>query len=183
MLECPSVKLTDPRPYQRRSRAGFRSAAFFSAIGGGLIRRSLVICGAMTASENLLPALWDCGYSVAELWGFTAPVSRGTSLISEPHGLLWGILGIVEYQVDKGAGHRYLQQRISSGDWIGIGFDEKTAEEKQLLIVPKIKDAKFGRRKSAVGDGVTNYISVRFVHQRLLEDQIGAAESGGLSAG
>jgi hypothetical protein len=125
----------------------------------------------MSEPESVLSALWDCGYSVAELWGFTAPVSRGTSLISEPHGLMWGILGIVEYQVDKGAGHRYLRARISSGDWIGIGFDEKTAHEKRLLIVPKINDAKFGRRKSAVGDGVTNFVSVRFVHHQLLKDR------------
>jgi hypothetical protein len=55
---------------------------------------------------------------------------------------MWGILGIVEYQVDKGAGHKYLRQRISAGDWIGIGFDEKTADEKRLLVVPKIPDAK-----------------------------------------
>jgi hypothetical protein len=124
----------------------------------------------MSMPEELKSALWDCGYTVAELWGFTAPVSRGTSLISEPHGLLWGILAIVEQQVDKGAGHRYLQQRISSGDWIGIGFSEAAAAEKQLVILPQIKDAKFGRRKSAVGDGVTNYVNVRFVHQRLLEE-------------
>lgn len=124
----------------------------------------------MSAPENLVSVLWDCGYSVAELWGFTAPVSRGTSLISEPHGLLWGILAIVEQQVDKGAGHKYLRQRISCGDWIGIGYDEATAEEKRLVIVPQIKDAKFGRRKSAVGDGITNYVNVRFVHHKLLED-------------
>ena len=130
----------------------------------------------MSEPENLLSALWDCGYSVSELWGFTAPVSRGTSVISEPHGLMWGILGIVEYQVDKGAGHRYLRQRISSGDWIGIGFDEHTADQKRLLIVPRITDAKFSRRKSAVGDGVTNYVNVRFVHHQLLEEQTSAAE-------
>jgi hypothetical protein len=123
----------------------------------------------MSEPENLLSALWDCGYTVAELWGFTAPVTRATSEISEPHGLMWGILGIVEYQVDKGAGHKYLRQRISSGDWIGIGFDEKAAEEKRLTIVPKITDAKFGRRKSAVGDGATNYVNVRFVHHQLLD--------------
>ena len=126
---------------------------------------------AMTMPENLMSALWDCGYTVAELWGFTAPVSRGTSVISEPHGLLWGILGIVEYQVNKGAGHRYLQQRIVSGDWIGIGFPEAAADEQQLVIVPRIKDAKFGRRKSAVGDGVTNYVNVRFVHHQLLDER------------
>jgi hypothetical protein len=124
----------------------------------------------MSSAENLLRALWDCGYSIAELWGFTAPVSRQTSEISRPHGLLWGILAIVEYQVNKGAGHRYLQQRISSGDWIGIGFSEATADEKQFTIVPRLTDAKFGRKKSAVGDGVTNYVNVRFVHRRLFEE-------------
>jgi hypothetical protein len=125
----------------------------------------------MTQPEDLMSALWDCGYTVAELWGFTAPVSRGTSVISEPHGLLWGILAIVEQQVDKGAGHSYLQQRIASGDWIGIGFREGTADEERLVIVPQVKDAKFGRKKSAVGDGVTNYVNVRFVHHKLLEEQ------------
>ena len=123
----------------------------------------------MSASEELMSALWDCGYTLAELWGFTAPVSRGTSVISEPHGLLWGILAIVEQQVDRGAGHKYLRQRIHSGDWIGIGFREAAAEDKQLVIVPQIKDAKFGRKTSAVGDGATNYVNVRFVHQQLMD--------------
>ena len=126
----------------------------------------------MTMSEDLMAALWDCGYTVAELWGFTAPVSRGTSVIAEPHGLLWGILAIVEQQVDKGAGHKYLRQRISSGDWIGIGYSEEAADDKRLVIVPQIKDAKFGRRKSAVGDGVTNYVNVRFVHQKLMDEGV-----------
>jgi hypothetical protein len=130
----------------------------------------------MSMPEDLISALWDCGYTVAELWGFTAPVSRGTSVISEPHALLWGILAIVEQQVDKGAGHRYLQQRIGSGDWIGIGFSEVAADEERLVIVPQIKDAKFGRKKSAVGDGVTNYVNVRFVHRKLLEEH--AADEG-----
>jgi hypothetical protein len=59
-----------------------------------------------------------------------------------------GILAIVEQQVDKGAGHRYLQQRIGSGDGIGIGFRKATADEGRLVIVPRIKHAKFGRKKS-----------------------------------
>lgn len=128
--------------------------------------------------DNLLQALWECGYSVAELWGFTAPVSRKTSDISEPHSLLWGILGIVEYQVDKGAGHVYLRQRIASGDWIGIGFDDATGQDGPIAMIPKFKDAKFGRKKSAVGDGVTTFVNVRFIHQKLYEEwkNAGAAE-------
>jgi hypothetical protein len=35
---------------------------------------------------------------------------------------MWGIRGIVEYQVNKGAGHRYLRDRIAYCDWVGIGF-------------------------------------------------------------
>jgi hypothetical protein len=36
-----------------------------------------------------------------------------------------------------------------------------------LAVVPPIKDAKFGRKPSVIGDGVTNYIDVRIVHTRL----------------
>ena len=121
--------------------------------------------------SELLLFLWERGYSVAELWGFTAPVSRKTSEISTPHGLLWGILGIVEYQVDKGAGHRYLQQRLKSGDWIGIGVRETETEGGKFTIVPTFNDIKFGRKKSAVGDGVTNYVNVRFVHAKFFQEQ------------
>ncbi len=124
----------------------------------------------MTISERLLPDLWHCGYSIAELWGFTPPVTRQTSDISEPHGLLWGILRLAEDQIDKGAGHAYLRQRIVAGDWVGIGNAESAAESQKFVVIPKVKDAKFGRKKSAVGDGVTNYVNVRFVHQKLIEE-------------
>ena len=118
-----------------------------------------------------LKQLWLEGYSVAELWGHSRPVTRGTSVISEPHGLIWGILGIVEYQVSKGAGHRYFQKRIEAGDWIGIGFVESDkSSNPPLTKVPPIENAKFGRKKSSVGDEVTIYTDVRFVHERLFAE-------------
>jgi hypothetical protein len=122
----------------------------------------------MDFPEHRLPQLWECGYSIAELWGFTPPVARGTSEIAEPHGLVWGILRLAEDQIDKGAGHTYLRQRIAAGDWIGIGFREPASEARQLALVPRFEDAKFGRKQSAVGDGITTYVNVRFVHQKLL---------------
>lgn len=128
-------------------------------------------------SSELLQNLWGCGYSVAELWGFTAPVKRGTSEIAEPHCLLWGILGIVEYQVDKGAGTRYLQARIASGDWIGIGYRQSEPAEMQLTLVPKIQNAKFGRKNSAVGDDEAVFTDVRFVHQKLYDEILATERS------
>ena len=83
--------------------------------------------------------------------------------------MLWGILGIVEYQVDKGAGHRYLRERLWTGDWVAIGVAEPKAPDWKLVRVPAIKDAKFGRKESAIGDGVTNYTDVHIVHSRLLD--------------
>jgi hypothetical protein len=59
-----------------------------------------------------LKSLWAEGYSIAELWGMSQPVTRGTSAVDGEHLLLWGILSIVEYQVDKGAGHAYLRDRL-----------------------------------------------------------------------
>ena len=118
--------------------------------------------------EHRLPDLWQCGYTIAELWGFTPPVARGTSEIAQPHGLVWGILRLAEDQIDQGAGHTYLRQRIAAGDWIGIGFREPASGEQPLAIVPRFAHAKFGRRNSAVGDGITTYVNVRFVHQKLL---------------
>jgi hypothetical protein len=71
---------------------------------------------------NRLGVLWAGGYSIAELWGHSEPVTRNTSSVeAAAHGLLWGILSIVEYQVSKGAGHRYLRERLWAGDWIAIG--------------------------------------------------------------
>jgi len=122
--------------------------------------------------DSRLKEIWDCGYSIAELWGFTRPITRATSVISEPHGLLWGILAIVDYQVDTGAGHTYLRERIAKGDWIGIGFTASDGSEPQLAIVPKIEGAKFGRKQSAVGDGKTTFTDVRFVHQRFCVERV-----------
>lgn len=116
-----------------------------------------------------LKEIWDCGYSIAELWGFTRPATRATSIVSEPHGLLWGILAIVEYQVDTGAGHTYLRERIAKGDWIGIGFISSDTVDPQLSIVPRLLDAKFGRKQSAVGDGRTIFTNVRFVHRQFCD--------------
>lgn len=109
-----------------------------------------------------LNQLWENGYSIAELWGFTEPVSRGGPTTYSDHLILWGILSIVEDQVSHGAGHRYLRDRLWDRDWIAIGFLDQ-----RLAILPPIKDAKFGRKPSAIGDGVTNYIDVRIVHARL----------------
>ncbi|MGZ3288627.1 MAG: hypothetical protein ACXU85_12585, partial [Xanthobacteraceae bacterium] len=63
----------------------------------------------MDGDPDRLSVLWAGGYSIAELWGYSEPVTRHTSAVEADHGLLWGILSIVEYQVSKGAGHRYLR--------------------------------------------------------------------------
>jgi hypothetical protein len=107
--------------------------------------------------------LWSNGYSIAELWGFTAPVSRGGPTANNDHLILWGILSIVEDQVSHGAGHQYLRDRLWARDWIAIGYLRQ-----KLAMVPPIKEAKFGRKPSAIGDGVTNYLDVRIAHARLL---------------
>ena len=107
----------------------------------------------MDGDPDRLSVLWAGGYSIAELWGYSEPVTRSTSAVEAAHGLLWGILSIVEYQVSKGAGHRYLRERLWAGDWIAIGNLEPKVPESALCRVPKIKDAKFGRKVSAIGDG------------------------------
>jgi hypothetical protein len=116
-----------------------------------------------------LVEIWRVGYSIAELWGFSKPVSRG-SMPDNTHLILWGILGIVEYQVDRNAGHAYLRDRLRNGDWIAVGFLEPKTPKSRLEILPPIKDAKFGRKQSAIGDGVTNYVDVRIAHARALAE-------------
>ncbi len=75
-----------------------------------------------------LNQLWHNGYSIAELWGFTEPVSRGGPTTDNDHLILWGILSIVEDQVSHGAGHRYLRDRLWDRDWIAIGYlDQRLA--------------------------------------------------------
>ena len=113
---------------------------------------------------NDLNEIWANGYSIAELWGFTKPVSRGGEAPTNDHLILWGISSIVEYQVDRGAGHQYLRDRLWNGDWTAVGFLEPKTPESRLGIVPPIKNAQFGRKQSAIGDGVTNYVDVRVVH-------------------
>ena len=125
--------------------------------------------GCHVSNLDQLPQLWKSGYSIAELWGFTAPVTRRTSDIVRPHGLIWGILRIAEDQIDKGAGHRYFRQRIEAGDWIGIGFREDDLAAERYVVVPRLKEAKFGHKKSAIGDGLTNYVNVHFVHRMFCE--------------
>src|SRR5690349_9720828 len=115
-----------------------------------------------------LKEVWELGYSIAELWGSSRPVSRGTSAVSADHGMLWGILSIAEYQIDKGAGHRYLRERLWRGDWIAIGYLESDVAKSGLVEVPKIQNAQFGKRSSAVGDGINNYVDVRIVNAELV---------------
>lgn len=128
-------------------------------------------------SRDVLALAWDHGYTVAELWGMSKPVTRGGEPSDNSHLILWGILGIVEYQVDKGAGHKYLRDRLWSGDWIAIGMREPRDDLSELVVVPPVKDAKFGRKVSAIGDGVTNYVNVRVLHARLFEKIAAAGDS------
>ena len=67
---------------------------------------STKVQASVDGDPNRWGALWAGGYSIAELWGHSEPVTRNTSSVEAAHGLLWGILSIVEYQVSKGAGHR-----------------------------------------------------------------------------
>ena len=116
-----------------------------------------------------LETAWTHGYSIAELWGMSKPVAHLGSQFDK-HLMLWGILSIVEYQVSHGARHRYLRDRLWHGDWVAIGFQEPRDPDSRLTVVPQIKDAKFGRKRSAVGDGVTNYADVRIVHSQLFAE-------------
>jgi hypothetical protein len=129
--------------------------------------------GAPDGGQNDLSAIWANGYSIAELWGYSKPVSRPEAAPGQTHVLLWGILSIVEYKVDQGAGHNYLRDRLWNRDWIAIGFLEPKIAEASLQIVPPIKDAKFGRRFSTVGDGVINYTDVRIVRGWFPDGSIG----------
>ena len=115
----------------------------------------------MDGDPDRLSVLWAGGYSIVELWGYSEPVTRSTSGVEAAHGLLWGILSIVEYQVSKG---------LCAGDWIAIGNLEPKMPESGLCRVPKIKDAKFGRKVSAIGDGTVRYTGVRIVHAQFEAD-------------
>ena len=114
-------------------------------------------------------SLWAAGYSIAELWGNGKPVTRGTSAVDGPHLLLWGILSIVEYQVNVGAGHKYLRERLRSGEWIAFGMKEPASDASEIVRIPPISEAQFGRKQSAVGDGVTTYVNVRIISSKLLD--------------
>lgn len=111
-----------------------------------------------------LDDVWAQGYSIAELWGHSGAVTRATSAIDAPHPLLWGILGIAEYQIDRGAGHRYLRDRLLAGDWIAIGYRAPKTDASPLVVVPPIPDAKFGKKQSAIGRDDTEFVDLRIVH-------------------
>ena len=126
--------------------------------------------------SDLLTDIWWNGFSIKEIWGFSGAVTRGTEEIKAAHPLIWGLLGIVEYQMSKGAGHRYLRERLWKGDWIAIGVcGERTADSK-LEVVPRFENAKFGRRRSAIGDDTILYTDVRIVHShfygKLMSEEI-----------
>lgn len=114
---------------------------------------------------------WMMGYSIAELWGFGKPV-RLPEPENATHVMLWGILSIVEYQCKKGAGHQYLRDRLWKGDWIAIGFREPKTENAQLVILPPIKNPKFGRNRSEIGSSDEKYSNTRVVHAKLLANYL-----------
>jgi hypothetical protein len=114
-----------------------------------------------------LTAAWASGFSIAELWGFKGPIARDTDQIEGQYALIWGILGIVEYQVDKGAGHSYLRERLSKGDWVAIGTLADGTESSELTRIPIFENAKFGRKQSAIGDDSVQYTNVRILHAQL----------------
>lgn len=116
-----------------------------------------------------LEAVWRLGYSIAELWGASRPVNRGTSAVPAKHLLLWGILSIVEYQVDRGAGHKYLRERLEKEDWVAIGCVVQDGVESILVRVPPMADAQFGKAKSAIGRTSAEYVDVRIVNAELVE--------------
>lgn len=125
---------------------------------------------------NLHQQAWDGGYSIAELWGFTAPVTRATVDVQGEHLLMWGILGIVEYQVDRGAGHGYLRQRLALGQWIAFGYagPESTGQPAPQRL-PVFEDAKFGRKRSAIGDATRVFVDARIVHAEFFAELAASA--------
>jgi hypothetical protein len=114
--------------------------------------------------SNLNDLMWTNGYTIAELWGNSAPVARGGPPRNNEHLMMWGILAIIDDQVSEGAGHRYLRERLWQGDWIAVG-----RLNGQLTRLPPIEHAKFGRKPSAIGDGTINYSDVRIVHSHVAE--------------
>jgi len=102
----------------------------------------------------------------------SAPVARATSQVEASHSLMWGILSIVEYQTSEGAGHRYLRDRLLSGDWFAIGRANND-ETNRLVLVPKFDVPKFGRKPSAIGDDTIKYLDVRVVHSQF--ESVGAS--------
>ena len=113
----------------------------------------------MDQMVDALLEVWNNGFTISELWGRTEPVARGGPLTSNTHLIMWGILSIVDDQVRRGAGHDYLRDRLWHGDWIALGY-----RDERLAVVPPISDAKFGRKPSAIGDGVVKFTQVRIVH-------------------
>jgi hypothetical protein len=161
-----------PRGIASRSGIDVWSPAGKSGIPVWHCGHSTKVQASVNGDPDRLGVLWAGGYSIAELWGHSEPVTRNTSSVEAAHGLLWGILSIVEYQVSKGAGHRYLRERLWAGDWIAIGNLEPKGSQPELCRVPKIKDAKFGRKVSAIGDGTLKYTGVRIVHAQFDTDPL-----------
>lgn len=123
----------------------------------------------IASTKNIdLSKAWESGYSIGELWGFSRSALRAESNSGGQHSIIWGILSIVEYQVDRGAGHKYLRDRLSTGDWTAIGFLVPKAANSELQIVPPIENAQFGRKPSAIGNADVQYTDVRIVHSNCL---------------
>jgi hypothetical protein len=120
------------------------------------------------SKDKELEEAWKLGYSISELWGVSKPVSRGTSSAKSQHPILWGILSIVEYQVDRGAGHKHLRDRLMAGDWVAIGYPDNEAQPRKLVQLPRIESAKFGKHRSAIGDGLNNFVDVRVLNREVL---------------
>ncbi len=117
-----------------------------------------------------LQELWQLGYSIAELWGASRPVTRGTSSVASDHLILWGILSIVEYQVNRGAGHAYLRERLAKQDWIAIGYAKPRRANSRLVRVPPMEGPEFGKMESAIGNVSEQYVHIRVLNAELMRD-------------
>jgi hypothetical protein len=126
-----------------------------------------------SSAQEAADRLWAQGYSIGELWGRTEPVSRGGPSLEKTHLIMWGILSIVDDQVRTGAGHEYLRDRLWQKDWVAVG-----KLDGRMTIIPPTRDAKFGRKPSAIGHGDIVYADVRVVHSRHLD--VAAAFINGL---
>lgn len=128
---------------------------------------------------NLLD-IWNCGYSVAELWGHTSPpTSKPASLNDADDAPEWGELSVKEHYDGYGKGDAHAIKQLEAGIWVAIGFEAPRSTTSLLMVIPKhvIAGLRLYDEDSTLSGHGLHFVGVHIIHCSLLPDDTATKQS------